>query len=1085
VVAMGHRPWAYLCAVATNRLTPDSDEAVRAYIEAEDVAAHTAQAPSSAHLLLALFNFSNRAQVLLRERRIDADWVRRRLTDAQSEPRRSFARLKERARDIARQSEAKEVDCLHVLVAITRQRDSVAYAILKASENTFGTSVSALRNVAVSYITGNLPRRFSALPKAHSQADGMRLVLQGRQPKRTGVSESLPTKPPAAAAPRPHGGDVAPQRKAAETTSKVDVQPSDHGVAALAPLAVFALPQGVEALGEQSPAPASIATQEVGIQTQQTAEALGESRAELPRAQTDTKRAVIQLGYSLAELLRTGVDPERTKTPAELLETGTKYPGWLNPDAGLKSSTAQASSNSHELLRPGADPKSPVTPTGLNYPEWLKPGGDSENSAEQAGSNFPELVKPASDTKGSAAPGGSTSPESLQPEINPESSTPPLGDSPIDVLVAGARAARTAALLGASPSELQEADAEAKQQPVSCDLRALAPTLCACGIDLTERARRGELDAAVGRETEIQTLIDILGKRRGNNPILVGAPGVGKTAIVEGLAVKIVRRDPEVSSYFDCHLVALDTGSLEAGTSLRGAFSERLGAIKAEVAAAKRRIIVFIDEIHCLLGAGQSGEGSSDAAGELKTALARGEFPCIGATTDDEFTRYIEKDAALERRFTAIAVQEPSCAEALLILEGAIGPYAQHHAVTYSLAALQAAVHLSHQFVTERKLPDKAFAAIDLAGSRAHRNGASTVERSDVAQVVSVWSGVPLQRLVAADMQRLSAAESALSSQLVGHTEVVEQVARTLRRGFAGLNGARPMGSFLFLGPTGVGKTELAKVLAEFVFGRRDALVRFDMSELSERHSVARLVGAQPGYVGFEEGGQLTEALRKRPFQIVLFDEIEKAHPNVLNLLLQVLDDGLLTDSRGRHIAFNHALIIMTSNLGSDAVGPRGIGFGSPDGAAPAQSTQASEGAAQRLRRSILTAAQAGLTKELWSRVDEHLVFLPLQPAQLQQVATLQLRDCAARLLQQQQVHLLWDAAVPQHLSEAATAATAFGARSLRQSLSHQVESPIAEMLLAGKLRAHHTVRLSVTAQQRLKVSRQARPPAARPQATA
>jgi ATP-dependent Clp protease ATP-binding subunit ClpC len=896
--------------VATNRLTPDSDEAVRAYIEAEDVAAQHAQAPSSAHLLLALFNFSNRAQVLLRERRIDADWVRRKLTEVQAEPRRSFARLKERARDIARQSEAAEVDCLHVLVAITRQRDCAAYAILKANEATFGTSMSALRNVAVSYINGNLPRRFAVLPKAHSQADGMRLVLQGRQPKRAGVSESLRAEPTI----------VSVERAAAVAPIEAASQPAGHSVAALAPLEVFALPQGVEALVDSS---------------------------------------------------------------VESLETGFE---------AAQSATLQ----------------------------------------------------------------GTTPAESSEPSTE---------------------AVQTSMLLGTTPADLLESSAEAALQPVSSDLQALAPTLCACGIDLTERARRGELDAAVGRETEIQTLIDILGKRRGNNPILIGSPGVGKTAIVEGLAVKIVRRDPEVSSYFDCHLVALDTGSLEAGTGLRGAFSERLGAIKAEVAAAQRRIIVFIDEIHCLLGAGQSGEGSSDAAAELKAALARGEFPCIGATTDDEFTRYIEKDAALERRFTAIAVQEPSCAHALLILEGAIAPYAQHHGVTYTLSALQAAVHLSHQFVTERKLPDKAFAAIDLAGSRAHRNGATTVERTDVAQVISDWSKVPLQRLVAADMQRLSEAESALSSKLVGHAEVVQQVARTLRRGFAGLNGARPMGSFLFLGPTGVGKTELAKVLAEYVFGRRDALVRFDMSELSERHSVARLVGAQPGYVGFEEGGQLTEALRKRPFQIVLFDEIEKAHPNVLNLLLQVLDDGLLTDSRGRHIAFNHALIIMTSNLGSDAVGPRGIGFG--------QRTEPGKEAAQRLRRSILTAAQAGLTKELWSRVDEHLVFLPLQPAQLQQVATLQLRACAARLLQQQQVHLLWDTEVPQHLSQTASAATALGARSLRQSLSHLVESPIAEMLLAGKLRAQHTVRLSVTAQQRLKVSRQARPPASRPEATA
>ncbi len=605
-----------------------------------------------------------------------------------------------------------------------------------------------------------------------------------------------------------------------------------------------------------------------------------------------------------------------------------------------------------------------------------------------------------------------------------------------------------------APSRLTQLarDAAASRSATeSGGLSEIAPTLAECGIDLLERARSGKLDAVIGRERELESLIDILGKRRSNNPVLVGPPGVGKTAIVEGLAVKIARGESDVQHLSDAHLVALDTGAMVAGTSLRGAFSERMGAIKEEVARANGQILVFIDELHTLIGAGSSGEGPQDAANELKTALARGEFPCIGATTIDEFKKYIERDPALERRFTPIDVAEPSVDESILILEGAIQAYAEHHGVDYLMDAVHGAVSLTHRFVPERQLPDKAFAVVDLAGSRARRRGASVVEQIDIARVVHEWSGVPLERLAEADTERFNRAEHIIGQNLIGHADAVAAVARGIRRGFAGFNAKRPIASFLFLGPTGVGKTQMVKVLAEFLFGRRDAIVRFDMSELAEKHAVSRLVGAQPGYVGYEEGGQLTEALRKRPFQIVLFDEIEKAHPDVLNVLLQILDEGHLTDSRGRRVSFSNTVVVLTSNLGSDAFerGRSGIGFGSASGGSDAAGR-------------VLEAARSRMTPELWGRLDERLVFEPLARDQVRRIAELQLEESGESLFAERQISLEWSDEVLELLLDRGGFSPATGARGMRQAIQRDIEGPLAESILAGVVRPGDVASLDV-----------------------
>ncbi|AKU90481.1 AAA family ATPase [Vulgatibacter incomptus] len=576
---------------------------------------------------------------------------------------------------------------------------------------------------------------------------------------------------------------------------------------------------------------------------------------------------------------------------------------------------------------------------------------------------------------------------------------------------------------------------------------AIQPLLCSFGRNLTEAAAQGALDPVIGRDREVDEVVDILGKRRGNNPVLVGEAGVGKTAIVEGVAQRLLEAGDEPRI-----VVELDMAALTAGTSLRGSFSERLGGIKDEVREAAGRILVFIDELHTVVGAGSAGEGSQDAANELKTALARGEFPCIGATTFDEYRRFIEADPALERRFTAVQVAEPTAEQAAEILAGIAPRYEAHHRVRYEPAALRAAASLTARYVRDRQLPDKAIQAIDLAGSRCRRSGKAVVDVHAVAEVVAQAAKLPLDRLILDDGERLLRLEEELSARVVGHADVIARVARTLRRNYAGFGSHRPMGSFLFLGPTGVGKTELAKAIAEVLFGSQDSLVRFDMSELAEAHGVARLIGAPPGYVGHGEGGQLTEAVRRRPACVLLLDELEKAHRDVQLLLLQILDEGRLADSKGRQVDFSQALVILTSNLGAEAFAPgRGaarVGFTSISDADPADSQ------AER----ALGLARGQLPPELWNRIDERCVFLPLERDQVGAIARLLVSDSAARLERERGIRLAVPDEVIEHLVAAGGFDVSLGARPMRQLVQRRIEAPLADAILRGTLRSGDSV---------------------------
>ncbi|HWV38192.1 MAG TPA: ATP-dependent Clp protease ATP-binding subunit [Vulgatibacter sp.] len=585
------------------------------------------------------------------------------------------------------------------------------------------------------------------------------------------------------------------------------------------------------------------------------------------------------------------------------------------------------------------------------------------------------------------------------------------------------------------------ADAEVRLDP------KLFPLLCAFGRNLTEAAAKNQLDPVIGRDREVDEVADILGKRRGNNPVLVGEAGVGKTAIVEGVAQRLLEteRQPRI-------VVELDMPSLTAGTALRGSFSERLGGIKEEVRQAAGRILVFVDELHTVVGAGSTGEGPQDAANELKTALARGEFPCIGATTVDEYRRFIEADPALERRFTPVQVDEPSPEQAAEILRGIAPRYEQHHGVKYEPSALRAAATLTARYVRDRQLPDKAIQAIDLAGSRCRRAGKAVVDVRAVAEVVARAANVPVERLVTDDAERLLRLEEELSARVVGHAEAIARIAATLRRNYAGFSSHRPMGSFLFLGPTGVGKTELAKAMADILFGTPEALLRFDMSEFAEPHGVARLIGAPPGYVGHGDGGQLTEAVRRRPASVVLLDEIEKAHRDVQLLLLQILDEGRLTDAKGRAVDFSHSMVVLTSNLGAEAFavgrGATPVGFGAAD---RAERTEARSDRALEL-------ARGQLPIELWNRIDERCVFAPLGKEEVGQIARLLLADSAKRLAAERRIELRVADDVVSHLVENGGYDVTLGARPMRQLIQRSLETPLADAILRGEVSSGDSV---------------------------
>ena len=601
----------------------------------------------------------------------------------------------------------------------------------------------------------------------------------------------------------------------------------------------------------------------------------------------------------------------------------------------------------------------------------------------------------------------------------------------------------------ATPAATPTATRVARRSPHALDPKDF-PWLAQLGRNLTDLAAHGKLDPLVGREREVEEAIDVLGKRRTNNPLLVGEPGVGKTAIVEGIAQRLLA---DGGPGRDRVVVEIDMAGVVAGTQLRGSFSEKLLGIKDEVRRAAGRVVVFIDEVHTIVGAGATGEGPQDAANELKAALSRGEFPCIGATTHDEYRRHIEKDPALERRFTPVLVREPSVPDTVRILAGLAPRYEKHHGVRYAAQAIEAAAALSARHVTDRFLPDKAIAALDLAGSRARRERRAEVGVDEVAQVVAQMAGIPSSRLVASDRERVIGLEAALAGRVVGHREALARVAAVLKRNFAGFASRRPMGSFLFLGPTGVGKTELARALAEALHGNGDALVQLDMSECSEQTGVARVVGAAPGYVGYGEGGQLTDAVRRRPACVVVLDEIEKAHRDVQMLLLQVLEEGRLTDGRGRQVDFANTVVILTSNLGgAEAARPSGgaMGFGAAERAAPREDR-------------AVQAARAAVPPELWNRLDERIFFAPLSREEVARVATKLLAESAARLAAERQIRFSADDAVVAWLLDRGGFDPALGARPMRGAVQRLVEAPLAERILSGELGPGDEVRVGVS----------------------
>ena len=642
--------------------------------------------------------------------------------------------------------------------------------------------------------------------------------------------------------------------------------------------------------------------------------------------------------------------------------------------------------------------------------------------------------------------------------------------------------------------------------------KSATPTLDQFSRDLTAQARAGKLDPVVGRATEMQRVMQILSRRMKNNPCLVGEPGVGKTAIVEGLAEMIVAGEvPDTLK--DKRLLTLDISGMVAGSKYRGEFEERIKRMLAEVRA-DGNIILFVDELHTIIGAG-GAEGAIDASNILKPALSRGELQMIGATTSTEYRKYIEKDAALERRFQPVQVEEPTKEEAVAILQGLKHCYEEHHGVVITDEAIYAAVELATRYINDRFLPDKAIDLIDEASSKkrlqyfsrteqhmalereiremnlqledALADGdivlassvkgeldvkrqqltemqkrqqrhmgkkGSSIDEEDIAAVVSMWTKIPVSRLAEKESKRLMALSSILHKRVIGQSEAVDAVAKAVKRGRVGLKDPnRPIGSFLFLGPTGVGKTELSKALAEAVFGDEQAMIRVDMSEYMEKHSVSKMIGSPPGYVGFEEGGQLSEKVRKNPYSVILFDEIEKAHPDVFNMLLQVLDDGRITDSQGRKVDFKNTIIIMTSNAGAQRiVEPKRLGFSTAEDA---------EKDHQQMKDGVMEEVKRLFRPEFLNRIDETIVFHALSEEEVKRIVDLLMKGFAKRVKEQMQIVIRYGEPLKNFIFKKGYDKK-YGARPLRRAIQTYVEDALAEEILAGSVKADDIVNLGV-----------------------
>ncbi len=655
-------------------------------------------------------------------------------------------------------------------------------------------------------------------------------------------------------------------------------------------------------------------------------------------------------------------------------------------------------------------------------------------------------------------------------------------------------------LLGASAPGFTQQTAQAKTK---------TPSLDAFGRDLTALARDGKLDPVIGRKDEIERVIQTLSRRTKNNPVLLGEAGVGKTAIVEGLAQKVIKADvPELLR--DKRVIIIDLALMVAGTKYRGQFEERIKAVMDEIKRSEN-IIIFIDELHTLVGAG-GAEGAIDASNILKPALSRGEIQCIGATTLDEYRKYIEKDAALERRFQTIMVEPPTVAETIEILKGLRDKYEAHHKVKFTDEALDAAAKLSDQYISGRYLPDKAIDLIDEAGSRARLNVMTTppdikevergieqvrkekeaavkgqdfekaaglrdqerelkqqlervrkewskqkaeaypqVTREEIAEIVAKWTGIPILRLEEKETEKLLKIEENLSRRVVGQEEAISAMAHAVRRSRAGLKDPkRPIGSFIFMGPTGVGKTLLGKALAEFMFGNEEAMIQIDMSEYMEKFNVSRLVGAPPGYVGYEEGGQLTEKVRRRPYSVVLLDEIEKAHPDIFNILLQVLEEGRLTDSFGRRVDFRNTILLMTSNIGAETLKKQGsLGFKS----------EKQQATYQTMKEKLLEEVKRTFKPEFLNRIDDIIVFKPLTKQGLYKIVEIEVTEVKGRLKEQHEIGIELSKEAVEFLIEKGFDPV-YGARPLKRTIQRFLEDPLAEGIISGRIQNGKTIKV-------------------------
>ena len=565
------------------------------------------------------------------------------------------------------------------------------------------------------------------------------------------------------------------------------------------------------------------------------------------------------------------------------------------------------------------------------------------------------------------------------------------------------------------------------------------------GYDLTKAAREGKLDPVVGRDMEIARVIEILGRRKKNNPMLIGEPGVGKSAIVEGIALRIASGDisPALAKK---RILSLDIASVVAGTKYRGDFEKRLKAIIKE-AQSNPDLILFIDEFHTIVGAG-GASGSLDAANMLKPALARGELQCVGATTMDEFTKIVEKDGALDRRFQKIVVEPTDVPESIEILRHLKPHYEEFHHITYTDEAVEAAVRLTDRYLTDKSLPDKAIDAMDEAGSMVRLNlarkkgGCDTVTAEDIASVVSKMTGIPVNKVAESEGNRILKMKKRLQARIIGQDEAIDTVVRAIQRGRAGLKDPhRPIGTFLFFGPTGVGKTQLARSLAEYLFDSEDNMVRIDMSEYMEKFSVSRLIGAPPGYVGYEEGGQLSERVRRKPYCVVLLDEIEKAHPDIFNLLLQVMDEGRLTDSNGRVVDFKNTIVIMTSNVGSREVEEYGNGIGFATAGRKLESDR---------KNVVAKAVKKAFPPEFINRVDEQVYFNSLSREDIERIIDIELKGLKKRSLEAG-YRITVTPSAKRFVAEAGYD-PAYGARPLKRAITKYIEDPVAEFIITDRI---------------------------------